>query len=87
MTTAKSPGENVEQFFKNYGDQIRGTGNNASAFINGLQGRDASGKRVEGWKKYNSFNPDWEDFVNRGIRRMRREIPTYLSERRARPMP
>jgi len=33
MTTANSPEQNVEQFFENYGGQIRGTGRDASAFM------------------------------------------------------
>jgi hypothetical protein len=50
MTTAASPTENVRQFFDNYGNQIRGTGTDASAFINALQGRNASAESVKGWK-------------------------------------
>jgi hypothetical protein len=49
MTKSESPEQNVKQFFDNYGNQIRGTGNDASAFVNGLQGCDPSGKRVNGW--------------------------------------
>lgn len=43
MTQASSPEENVEQFFDNYGKQIRGAGSNTAAFLNGLQGLDAGG--------------------------------------------
>jgi hypothetical protein len=83
MTTAESPEQNVKQFFENYGNQIRGTGNDESAFMNGLQGVDASGKRVRGWKVYNNANPKWRSFIGGGIDEMRRDIPSYLSERKA----
>lgn len=83
MTTAKSPTENVEQFFKNYRGQIRGTGNDASAFINGLQGRTPSGERVKGWKVYNSVNSNWAKTTRDGISQMRRAVPLYLSDSKA----
>jgi hypothetical protein len=64
MTTATSPEENVKQFFDKYGNQIRGTGTDDSAFLNALQGLDASGKRVPGWKVYNTFDPQgWNNKV------------------------
>ncbi|HXN98597.1 MAG TPA: hypothetical protein VN881_05950 [Candidatus Acidoferrales bacterium] len=81
MTTAASPAENVRQFFDSYGNQIRGTGTHTSAFINALQDRNASGKSVKGWKVYNRANPHWE--VNEGINTMRKDIPTYLSQKKA----
>ena len=81
MTTTAFPAENVKQFFDNYGDQIRGTGSDASAFINALQGRDASGARVPGWKVYNTVNPSWPRFIGGGIQQMRRDIPIYTSQR------
>lgn len=81
MTTSASPSENVKQFFDNYGNQIRGTGSNAPAFMNALQGRDASGARVKGWKVYNSKYPGkWHATVASGIHQMRRDIPIYLSQ-------
>ena len=85
MTTAGSPAENVKQFFDNYGNQIHGTGNNASAFVNGLQGRDASGAPVKGWKVSNRANRDWKGFINGGINEMRRDTPIYLSKRKTNP--
>ncbi|MGB0036009.1 MAG: hypothetical protein WBP79_11100 [Candidatus Acidiferrales bacterium] len=82
MTTAASPTENVKQFFDNYGEQIRGTGDNASAFMNGLQGRDASGRRVKGWKVYNSDRPvQWRELMDKGVHEMSRAVPIYLSQR------
>jgi hypothetical protein len=82
MTTATSPGENVKQFFNKYGNQIRDTGNDDSAFLNALQGLDASGKRVKGWKVYNTEYPaKWYALMKRGISEMRRSAPAYLSER------
>jgi hypothetical protein len=72
----------AKQFFQNYGNQICGAGNDDSAFLNALQGLEASGKRVKGWKVYNTANPDWSDFIGRGIDQMRRDIPTYLSQRK-----
>lgn len=81
MTTAKSPAQNVHQFFANYGAQIRGTGSNVSAFINALQGRDASGNRVPGWRVYNSDRPTaWELMARKGIHQMQQEVPSYSSE-------
>jgi hypothetical protein len=83
MTTSASPAENAKQFFANYGNQIRGSGGDTSAFLNALQGRDATGTRVKGWKVYNSANPDWSKFVSGGVWEMQRAIPTYLSQRKA----
>lgn len=81
MTRAASPSENAKQFFDNYGDQVRGTGTDASAFVNALQGRDTSGKVVKGWKVYNTDHPDrWKTLVGRGIGEMRRSVPIYLSQ-------
>ncbi len=85
MTTAGSPAENVKQFFDNYGNQIRGTGSNAGAFLNGLQGRDPSGAPVKGWKVYNRANPNWKDFINGGINQMRRDTRIYLPKGKANP--
>ena len=86
MTTAASPTENVQQFFDNYGNQIHGTGSDASAFINALQGRNPSGERVKGWKVYNSVHPvEWHTLVNKGIGEMRQSVPTYLSQRPKEP--
>ena len=82
MTTAASPAENTQQFFDSYGNQIRGTGSDASAFINALQGRDASGERVPGWKTYNTVNPKWNTLVRHGIAEMRGAIPVYVSQRK-----
>ena len=82
MTKSESPEQNVKQFFDNYGNQIRGTGNDASAFVNGLQGCDPSGKRVNGWKVYNTDRPgSWDTLINGGIAQMRRSAPIYLSQR------
>lgn len=83
MTKAHSPSDNVKQFFDNYGDQIRGTGNDESAFIRGLQGRTASGEREKGWKVYNSVNLNWAKMTRDGISQMRRAVPLYLSEGKA----
>jgi hypothetical protein len=83
MTRAASPAENVQQFFDNYGNQIRGTGSDASAFINALQGRDAFGGQVKGWKVYNSYRPAaWEQMTQDGIHQMQRDIPIYVSQRK-----
>ena len=85
MTTAASPAENVKKFFDNYGIQIQGTGSDASAFINGLEGRDFFGQPVKGWKVYNSVNSQWGHMIGSGISQMRGDIPTYLSQRNAKP--
>ncbi len=70
----------------NYGNQIRGTGSNASAFVNALQGQNASGNRVKGWKAYNSVNPDWKGFIKGGINQMRRDVPIYVFQRKSEPV-
>ena len=83
MTRATSPAENVQQFFDNYGNQIRGTGSDASAFINALRGRDAFGEHVKGWKVYNSDRPAaWAQMTADGIHQMQRSIPIYVSQRK-----
>lgn len=81
MTRAASPSENARQFFDNFGDQIRGIRDDTTAFINALQGRDASRKRVPGWKVYNSVNPNWSTLVTHGIHEMKQTVPAYLSQR------
>jgi hypothetical protein len=81
MTTAASPDENVKQFFDRYGDQIRGSGSDTSAFINGLEGRDAAGKLVRGRRVYNTVNPDWPTDVRNGVGQMKRSVPVYISQR------
>jgi hypothetical protein len=86
MTTAVSPTENVKQFFANYGNQIRGTGSDPSAFINALQGLNSSGERVNGWKVYNSARPDnWRELMSGGICEMGQAVPTYLAQRSKNP--
>jgi hypothetical protein len=83
MTTAASPDEDVAKFFAGYGEQIRGVGSDTSAFINGLEGRDGSGKLVKGRKVYNSNNPDWPADARNGINQMKRSVPAYISLRNA----
>jgi hypothetical protein len=83
MTTAASPDEDVEKFFANYGEQIQGAGSDTSAFINGLEGRDAFGKLVRGQKVYNTLNPDWPTDVRNGVDQMKRSVPAYMSLRNA----
>ncbi len=81
MTYAGSPEENVQQWFDTWGEQVRGTGSNTSAFLNGLQGRNPSGELVSGWRVYNIQNPQWRAFITSGINQMRRDIPLYLQQR------
>jgi hypothetical protein len=82
MTTASSPAENTEQLFSRYGTQIRGTGNDAAAFLNALDGKDPLGRPVAGWKRYNSeYTATWRTMVERGIVEMRRVVPRYLTNR------
>ncbi|MGH9738709.1 MAG: hypothetical protein ACRD4X_08990 [Candidatus Acidiferrales bacterium] len=50
MTRAGSPAQDVQKFFDDWGNQVRGTGSNVGAFIDGLQGRDPRGDPVHGWK-------------------------------------
>jgi hypothetical protein len=74
------PKENVRIFFDSYGKQIRGTGSNASAFVNGLQGINAKGERVKEWRVYNSeHDHDFRVEMGNGIWEMRRDVPIYLS--------
>jgi hypothetical protein len=58
MTFASSPAENVGQLFQLYGPQIYGTGSDVDAFLNALQGKNAAGKPVKGWRVYNSAHAD-----------------------------
>jgi len=84
MTTASSPTENVKEFFDNWGGQIRGSGSNVKVFLNGLEGQNAKGERVKGWKVYNSRHPGyWRSLIEKGIGQMRRDIPIYLLQRKA----
>jgi RHS repeat-associated protein len=78
MTSASSPEANVSQFFEGYGNQIRGTSGNDPSFVNGLEGEDADGKAVKGWKTYNTVNPEWKSFITSGIKEMRRDLDIYL---------
>ena len=84
MTHAESPADNVAKWFKAYGNQVWGLESNSWAFINALQGRDASGAPVDGWKRYNSVDPYWEAKTSSYIHQMLRDIPAYL---RTRPEP
>lgn len=81
MTTASSPVENVRQFFDRYGEQIEGAGSNVDAFLNAMLGRDAAGRRVNGWKVYNVENPSWRLLAQNGIGEMRRAISVYGASR------
>jgi hypothetical protein len=91
MTFASSPEENAEQLFRLYGRQIYGTGSDVNAFLNALQGKDPAGRRVKGWKVYNSDTtgglPAGTRFLagaRNGIKQMQRVVPLYLHERGAR---
>jgi hypothetical protein len=77
MTTASGPSENVNQFFHNYGEQIRGAKSDMNVFLNGLKGKDALGKPVKGWKDYNPKNPLWRKAREDNIRQMMRDVPIY----------
>ncbi len=81
MTRARSPEENVKQFFDSYGDQIRGAGTDVHRFLNGLEGLDAAGRPVPGWKRYNSADPKWMDRRRGEIATIQRELPIYTSLR------
>jgi hypothetical protein len=73
---------NVRRLFREYGPQIWGTGGNGAAFLNALNGKDATGTAVPGWKKYNTANYDnWLKMMQNGIDQMRRSVPLYLRER------
>jgi RHS repeat-associated protein len=78
MTSASSPEANVSQFFEGYGNQIRGTSGSDPAFVNGIEGEDANGKAVKGWKTYNTVNPEYKSFITSGIKEMRRDLDVYL---------
>ena len=80
---ARSPEENVRQFFDLYGNQIRGAGSDTDRFLNGLQGLDAAGRPVQGWRRYNSKDPlGWTRLRHGEIRTMQRETPLYLGLRK-----
>lgn len=58
-----------------------GTGSDASAFTNALQGRNSAGQRVPGWNVYNSDHPAaWEKMPRDGIHQMQRNIPIYVAD-------
>ncbi len=83
MTHAASPEENARQLFDLYGRQMYGVGDDAEAFINAMQGRDAKGRSVVGWRVYNSDKPkDWETMTRSGISQMTRDLPIYLPMRK-----
>lgn len=85
MTHSSSPEENARQLFDLYGPQMQGVGDDAGAFINAMQGRNAKGQRVPNWQVYNSEKPaDWEAMVKSGISRMQRALPLYLPTRTTR---
>ena len=78
MTHAGSPEENVKKLFDTFGSQIYGAGDNLQTFTNGLEGLDASGKPVQGWRKYNSEHAEsWRAMVGRGFQQMQRDMPLY----------
>lgn len=80
MTTASSPTQNVNQFFTNYGNQVKGAGSNVQIFLSGLQGKNQLGQPVKGWKIFNSKHAStWLPMAQSGIRQMQREIPIYNS--------
>jgi hypothetical protein len=81
MTEASSPADNVAQFFKIWGGQIRGAGDNITTFLNGLEGQNPAGDAVKGWRVYNSATSDWRDFITGGIHQMQRDIPLYFALR------
>ena len=82
MTTALSPSDDVAKFFANYGSQIYGTGDNAAAFVNALEGENSAGAPVTGWKIYNSDRPtSWRELILQGIHQMQSEVPIYLQRR------
>ena len=81
MTRALSPANNAQQFFDRYGDQIRGAGSDVNRFLNGLEGLDAAGRPVPGWKRYNSADPDWVKKRQREISMIQRELPGYAAAR------
>ena len=82
MTTAKDPTQNANGWFANWGQQVQGVGSNVPAFLNGLEGMNAEGQRVKGWKVYNSVKggAPWRIMAASGIRQMLMEIPIYLKK-------
>jgi RHS repeat-associated protein len=78
-TKATDPTDNANGWFKNWGKQVQGVGSNVGTFLNGLQGTDAAGRPVKGWKTYNSKYPaTWHTMAVNGIASMLRELPIYL---------
>lgn len=84
-TFASSPEENVQQLFHKFGSQIYGTGSDVNAFVNALQGRNAAGERVAGWRVYNTERAGaWLTGVMKGIGQMKWAVPHYLQQRGSR---
>ncbi len=83
MTYAKSPEQNVDQLFSNFGEEMRGTGSNISLFLNNLEKEDANGNQITSQGMYNSVEippTAWKAFITSGIQEMQRDIPIYLSQ-------
>jgi hypothetical protein len=82
MTHAASPEENARVLFDLYGRQMYGVGDDVDAFINAMQGRNAKGQPVPGWRTYNSKHAQkWENMARSGIDQMKRDLPAYLPSR------
>ena len=78
MTQAASPTQDVQKLFDGYGKQMSGSGSDVSRFINALEGQNAAGQKVPGWKTYNSAHPkEWRDMVKGGIQQMQRDLRNY----------
>lgn len=81
MTHAGTPDQNAQQFFDNYGSQIRGSGDNVGQFTNALLGMDTQGRPVRGWKRYNSKNLEYPVLLKGWIHQMQRDVPIYQQGR------
>lgn len=78
MTQAASPTQDVQKLFDGYGKQMSGSGSDVSRFINALEGQNAAGQKVPGWKTYNSAHPkEWRAMVKGGIQQMQRDLRNY----------
>jgi hypothetical protein len=78
MARPSGPAEDSATFFRLYGPQFSGAGDDKNRFLNALQGKDPSGRPVPGWRIYNSKPSNtWNSMARKGIAQMLSQVPLY----------
>ena len=80
---AKSPEDDVNKLFANFGEQMRGTGSDTMLFLHRLEQEDANGNQITANGMYNSVEippTTWIESAKSWIGQMQRDIPIYLSQ-------